>query len=164
MKPIHEHVRLQEVVDKTCSLKAFAKNVRREYHAGKTAKGVQHVAIALSILKRACGVDPDTQGSAKDIVKKGGGKLEGRFIPLDRFMELGAASLRERISGMGSWGPDYTVAMGIHGVGTSPSASTSPEKSRYNIQHTAYGIVKGRRRKKGTLGVKANPVGQGTRF
>lgn len=246
---IGEYVQLQEVLDKSCSLAAFQKNVRAEYKAGKRAKGTQHVAIAMSVLKRACGVDDDVKGSPKEIVQKGGGKLEGsgRFIPLDFIIELKGvtkadtktarrtfvlwlASLRkaadaastetmstsryvsgkrtrklqkilktaakrkfpppgdvtfrmssglrqklgdssprfadlfERISHMGSFGPDYTIAMGIHGVGTSPSASTSPERSRYNVQHTAQGIVSGRRRKKGRLGTKSLPAGQGTRF
>jgi hypothetical protein len=70
-------------------------------------------------------------------------------------------SLFERIQAIGSWGPDYTIPMGIHGVGVSPAASTTPEGSRYNIQHTPMGIRKGRRRKKGMLGTLRLPPGTG---
>lgn len=59
-------------LDKSCSLDAFKANVRASYKEGKTAKGTQHVAIALSTLKRACGVkDDDRRMSPKDIVAVG---------------------------------------------------------------------------------------------
>jgi hypothetical protein len=235
------YMSLREALDKSCSLDAFKKNVRKEYHAGKTAKGTQHVAIALSVLRRACGVSDDTKGSPKDIVALGQKESVGHFIPLDLIVEKGVVragqavrrdfvlwlsklrdaanlahgealsttkyvsgketqqlkrmmrdfcagkrpfpakghvsvatprksrgaekrrsgghgylwrddvedspypSLFEHLHKMASFGPDYTVAMGIHGVGTSPSASSSPEASRYNVQHTHAGIRRGRR-------------------
>jgi len=63
--------RLSETLDKACSVDAFEKNVRREYHAGKTAQGTQHVAIALSVLKRACGVKSKKRMTTKEIVAAG---------------------------------------------------------------------------------------------
>lgn len=64
-------------LDKGCSLDAFKANVRASYKEGKTAKGTQHVAIALSTLKRACGVaDDDRRMSPKEIVASGE-KVEG---------------------------------------------------------------------------------------
>lgn len=59
-------------LDKSCSLDAFKANVRASYKDGKTAKGTQHVAIALSTLKRACGVkDGGKRMSPKEIVAAG---------------------------------------------------------------------------------------------
>lgn len=69
--------KLSEGLDRACSLAAFKNNVRREYHAGKTAKGTQHVAIALSVLKRSCGVDSDERMTPKEIVAAGNKKEEG---------------------------------------------------------------------------------------
>lgn len=73
-------------LDKSCSLDAFQKNVRSEYHAGKTAKGTQHVAIAISTLKRACGVaDDDRKMTPKEIVassSKGESKSYVRLMAL----------------------------------------------------------------------------------
>jgi len=68
--------RLSEVLDRACSLEAFKNNVRREYHAGKTAKGTQHVAIAISVLKRACGVKSKERMTPKEIVAAGSQKTE----------------------------------------------------------------------------------------
>jgi hypothetical protein len=68
---------LSEALDKACSVAAFEKNIRREYHAGKTAKGTQHFAIAINTLKRACGVNPkERETSPKKIVAMGKGKTE----------------------------------------------------------------------------------------
>lgn len=237
---IQEHVRLQEVLDKSCSLAAFKKNVRAEYKAGHRAKGTQHVAIAMSVLRRACGVDDDVKGSPKDIVQRA--ESLSRFVPLNTLVEKGVSvadrasvqkaerrdfvhwlnTLRKaadaaskeaagtsryvsgkqtmklhaliksgvnrswppsgdvrtqeparprhdktkgkfghlyregqgRFSGLFEFGIDFATRMGIHGVGTSPSASTTAEKSRYNVQHTAQGIVSGQRRKKPRFGPK----------
>ena len=63
--------RMSEGLDRACSVAAFEKNVRREYHAGKTAQGTQHVAIALSVLKRACGVKSKKRMTTKEIVAAG---------------------------------------------------------------------------------------------
>ncbi len=251
---LRTYVNLCEVLDKSCSLDAFKKNVRAEYHAGKTAKGTQHVAIALSVLRRACGVSDDVRGSPKEIVAAGKAEAVGRFIPLDVIVERGVqgdikgtrrnftlwlAQLRdaadvahreatstaryvsgkrteqlkdilrdfchgkrpfpnkgdvtvrdvhkprasasvklarpfgflrkegeegpfphlfEYARGTARFGPDFTVTMGIHGVGVSPSASTSPEASRYNVQHTAAGIRRGSRTKKGFIGGNQLPA------
>ena len=64
--------KLSEKLDKACTVAAFEKNIRREYHAGKTAKGTQHFAIAINVLKRACGVDPkERETNPKKIVAMG---------------------------------------------------------------------------------------------
>jgi hypothetical protein len=68
---LREAIGLDEGLDRSCSLEAFKNNVRREYHAGKTAQGTQHVAIALSVLKRSCGVDSKERMSPKEIVAAG---------------------------------------------------------------------------------------------
>lgn len=69
--------RLSEGLDRACSVAAFEKNVRREYHAGKTAQGTQHFAIAINVLKRACGVDSKVrETSPKKIVAMGKEKTE----------------------------------------------------------------------------------------
>jgi hypothetical protein len=70
--------RLSEGLARACSVAAFEKNVRREYHAGKTAKGTQHVAIAMSVLKRACGVKSKERMTTKEIVAAGDRKNEGK--------------------------------------------------------------------------------------
>lgn len=67
---------LSEALNRTCSLVAFDRNVSREYKAGKTAQGTQHVAIAISVLKRACGVDSKKRMTPKEIVAAGTGKTE----------------------------------------------------------------------------------------
>lgn len=59
-------------LNRECSLDAFKHNIRREYHAGQTAQGTQHVAIALSVLKRSCGVDSKDRMTPKEIVAAGG--------------------------------------------------------------------------------------------
>ena len=59
-------------LSRECSLDAFKHNIRREYHAGQTAQGTQHVAIALSVLKRSCGVDSKDRMTPKEIVAAGG--------------------------------------------------------------------------------------------
>lgn len=59
-------------LNRECSLDAFKHNLRREYHAGQTAQGTQHVAIALSVLKRSCGVDSKDRMTPKEIVAAGG--------------------------------------------------------------------------------------------
>jgi hypothetical protein len=61
-------------LNRECSLDAFKHNLRREYHAGQTAQGTQHVAIALSVLKRSCGVDSKDRMTPKEIVAMGGKK------------------------------------------------------------------------------------------
>ena len=58
-------------LNRECSLDAFKHNIRREYHAGQTAQGTQHVAIALSVLKRSCGVDSKGRMTPKEIVAAG---------------------------------------------------------------------------------------------
>lgn len=63
--------RMSEGLDRACSVAAFEKNVRREYHAGKTAQGTQHVAIALSVLKRSCGIKSKKRMTTKEIVAAG---------------------------------------------------------------------------------------------
>jgi hypothetical protein len=68
---------LSEVLDKACSVAAFEKNIRKEYYAGKTAKGTQHFAIAINTLKRACGVDPKDQETDPAKIVAKGGKTEG---------------------------------------------------------------------------------------
>ena len=67
---------LSEGLNRTCSLVAFDRNVSREYKAGKTAQGTQHVAIAISVLKRACGVDSKERMTSKEIVAAGKKKTE----------------------------------------------------------------------------------------
>jgi hypothetical protein len=67
---------LSEGLNRTCSLVAFDRNVSREYKAGKTAQGTQHVAIAISVLKRACGVDSKGRMTPKEIVAAGKRKTE----------------------------------------------------------------------------------------
>jgi hypothetical protein len=73
---LREAIGLDEGLDRSCSLEAFKNNVRREYHAGKTAQGTQHVAIALSVLKRSCGVDSKARMTPKEIVAAGDSKTE----------------------------------------------------------------------------------------
>lgn len=60
---------------KSCSVKAFSKNVSTEIRAGR--EQAQSVAIAFSTLRRACGVkDTGKRLSPKEIVARGGGKKE----------------------------------------------------------------------------------------
>lgn len=74
-------------LDKTCSLDAFQGNVSRSYKEGKRAQGTQHVAIALSTLKRACGVpDDDRKMTPKEIVAASS-KGEGVFVRLASLIE-----------------------------------------------------------------------------
>jgi hypothetical protein len=91
--------RLSEALDKACSVAAFEKNVRREYHAGKTAKGTQHFAIAINVLKRACGVDPKVrETSPKKIVAMGTATTEESegFIPPKSVQKAAARGLELR--------------------------------------------------------------------
>lgn len=68
---------LNEALDRACSVDAFKKNIRREYHAGKTAQGTQHFAIAINVLKKACGVGYKVrETSPKKIVAMGNEKTE----------------------------------------------------------------------------------------
>lgn len=76
---LREAIGLDEGLDRSCSLKAFKNNIRREYHAGKTAQGTQHVAIALSVLKRSCGVDSKARMKPKEIVAAGSSKTESNL-------------------------------------------------------------------------------------
>jgi hypothetical protein len=74
-------------LDKSCSLEAFQSNVSAAYKEGKRAQGTQHVAIALSTLKRACGVaDDDRKMTAKEIVAAGS-KKESQFVRLFALVE-----------------------------------------------------------------------------
>lgn len=77
-KPAHIKKKLAKKglskLSRECSLDAFKHNLRREYHAGQTAQGTQHVAIALSVLKRSCGVDSKDRMTPKEIVAMGGKK------------------------------------------------------------------------------------------
>lgn len=55
---------------KKCSTKAMSQNIRHYRHAGK--EGPQAVAIAYSVLKKACGVTSKERMTPKEIVAKGG--------------------------------------------------------------------------------------------
>jgi hypothetical protein len=78
-------------LDKSCSLDAFQGNVSRSYKEGKRAKGTQHVAIALSTLKRACGVPDDDQKMTPKEIVAAGSKGEGVFIRLSALIEKESA-------------------------------------------------------------------------
>lgn len=78
-------------LDKSCSLDAFQSNVSASYKEGKRAKGTQHVAIALSTLKRACGVpDDDRKMTPKEIVAVGSKGESQTFVRLAALMERDA--------------------------------------------------------------------------
>jgi len=63
-------------LDRRCSMDAFEANIRREYYRGKTAKGTQHFAIAMSTLKRACGVTSKERMTPQQVIAAGKKKAE----------------------------------------------------------------------------------------
>mgnify|MGYP001558305958 CR=1 FL=1 len=86
-------------LDKSCSLDALQKNISRSYKEGKKAKGTQHVAIGLSVLKRACGVSDDSKMTPKEIVAAGQ-KGEGVVYRLSGLMERGVGPPSAAVSGV----------------------------------------------------------------
>jgi len=89
---------LSEVLNRACSLAAFKDNVRSEYRSGKTAQGTQHVAIAMNVLKKSCGVNTDERLSAKEIVSRGQSKTESSegFVPPESVRKNAAKGLELR--------------------------------------------------------------------
>jgi hypothetical protein len=62
-------------LNESCSIKAFEANVKRSIDEGKEQG--QAVAIAYSVLRKACGIAADApKMTPKEIVAKGGGKEE----------------------------------------------------------------------------------------
>lgn len=72
---------------KRCSMDAFEKNIRRMWREGKRAKGTQHVAIALSTLKRACGVKSKRRMTPREIIAAGKERTEWLSAPPSEILE-----------------------------------------------------------------------------
>jgi hypothetical protein len=115
-------------LDKSCDEKAVSRNIRQLYKKdGKPH--LQSIAIALSVLQRACGIKGDAKMSPKEMVARSKKKQEsavGRFVPIE--------ALIERARKTSGFGFDMAVRMGIHGVGVSPQASGDPKgRGRYQF-------------------------------
>jgi len=88
-------------LNRECSLDAFKHNLRREYHAGQTAQGTQHVAIALSVLKRSCGVDSKDRMTPKEIVAAGGKKQSMNVESINALLVKAISQIQEtELSGL----------------------------------------------------------------
>lgn len=74
---------------KTCDLDAFYKNLKTEIDAGKDRS--QAFAIAINVLKKACGVETDEKMSPEEIVAKG----ESNEICLSDLIQEGRKLLGE---------------------------------------------------------------------
>lgn len=85
---------MSEALEVACSLLAFKRNIRKAWREGKRRKG-QHVAIAISTLKKACGVPLYSRMRPAIIVAKGAGgakpkpKSESRFVTLASVFDQG---------------------------------------------------------------------------
>jgi len=78
-------------LDKSCVASAVSRNISTEMKAGRPQK--QAIAIALSTLKRACGVpDDDRKMSAKEIVAAGQKGESRTFVRLSALMERDTAT------------------------------------------------------------------------
>jgi len=115
-------------LDKSCAVDAVSKNISAEMKDGGKPQS-QAIAIALSTLRRSCGVPDDGKKmSAKEIVAAGG-KKEGTFIrlaalierqaPADIDAELWLSKLSEAaqkaVKEAGRWGggPHTTRLLGL---------------------------------------------------
>lgn len=76
-------------LDKRCVVDAVSKNISAEVKARKPQK--QAIAIALSTLKRACGVPDDDQKMTPKEIVAAGSKGEGVFIRLSALIEKESA-------------------------------------------------------------------------
>ena len=106
-------------LDRRCSVDAVGRNISAEIKAGKPQQ--QAIAIALSVLKRSCGVDDDRKMTPKQIVAAGG-KAESCL----------SAKLAAAIDEVQPVAERLDLAVRVsspRGVGTSPSSSP-PEVNR----------------------------------
>ena len=95
-------------LDKSCDKSAVSRNIRQLLKDNKPHK--QAIAIALSVLKRSCGVKRDFQGSPKQILKKASNES---MVPLSAVMQEG-------------FGIDFAIRPTVRSLGLSPSASGDP--------------------------------------
>jgi len=96
-------------LDRSCNVDAVSNNIRDQFKK-KEKPHKQSIAIALSVLRRSCGIKGKEKMTPKEMVR---------------------ASKRES-SDLHSIAE---IVMGVHGVGTSPSASTVPVQKggRYSV-------------------------------
>jgi len=95
-------------LDKSCDDKAVSRNIRQLLKDGKPHK--QAIAIALSVLKRSCGVKRDSKGSPKEIVSKARSES---LVPISDVMQEG-------------FGIDFAIRPSVRNLGLSPSSSGDP--------------------------------------